>query len=124
MHPVGNDAVSLHYVWDSAIQRSQNMADVEKTATHLRSVHPPGLFEEMHNRPYRGPDSFARWILEESHPLAIGAAYRDGRLAGAPDKKKATRLAEDYIANARTIAARRMAMSGYRLAEILRAIFP
>jgi hypothetical protein len=40
-------------------------------------------------------------------------------LSGAAVRKNAQRLDEDYVTNARAIAARRMALSGHRLAEVL-----
>lgn len=123
LQPHGGDAVSLHYFWDSAIQRSQNMLEVEKTASQLGAAHQAEALDEMRSRPYTGPDSFERWTREESHRLAISDAYREGRVRGAADKKGAPRLTEDYAHNARTLAARRMALSGHRLAEVLRAIF-
>lgn len=122
--PNGGETVSLHYFWDSVIQRSQNAAEIEKNAGALRSANPPAALEEMRRLPYRGAESFARWIYDESHALAISAAYRSGGLAGGADKKSPMRLSEEYAAGARAIAARRMALSGYRLAEVLRALFP
>lgn len=124
MPPPGNDTVSLHYFWDSAVQRSQNATLVERTATHLRSTHPPESLDDMRDRPYRGPASFGRWIREESHALAISEAYRAGSLARGTANSGATRLSDEYVANARAIAARRMAMAAYRLAEVLRFLFP
>jgi hypothetical protein len=121
--PGGNETVSLHYFWDSLIQRSQNTSEVLRTASHLLNTYAPAMLEEMRERPYRGPDMFDRWAREESYRLAIRESYRDGRLAGAADKKAAPRLPEDYAANAHALAARRMALSGYRLAEVLRALF-
>jgi hypothetical protein len=122
--PAGDEAVSLHYYWDSAIQRSQNTLDVERTAAHLSAGHPRGALEELRERPYRGANAFERWTREESHRLAVSAGYRDGRLAGAADKQAALRLNDDYAVATRAIAARRMALAGYRLADVLRAIFP
>jgi hypothetical protein len=122
--PAGDEVVSLHYFWDSAVQRSQNMLEVIRTAGQLPGNHPRASLEELRERPYRGIDSFERWAREESHPLAITTAYRDGRLAGATDKVKAPRLSESYAADARALAARRMALAGYRLADVLRALFP
>ena len=122
LQPHGGEAVSLHYFWDSAVQRSQSMPEVTKTATELRLAHPHGSLDEMRIRPYRGADSYGQWTLEESHRLAISAVYREGRLSGATTKKNARRLDEDYVASARALAARRMALSGHRLAEALRHI--
>ena len=122
--PNGDETLSLHYFWDSAVQRSQNMADVERTAARIANGHPRGVLEEMRESPYQGPATFESWTIGESHRLAITDGYRAGRLAGAADKRDALRLDEDYAANARAIAARRMTLAGYRLAEVLRAIFP
>ena len=122
--PAGDEIFSLHYFWDSAVQRSQNTLEVTRTAGQLPGTHPRASLEELRERPYRGADSFERWAREESHPLAITTAYRDGRLAGAADKAKAPRLSENYVADARVLAARRMALAGYRLADILRALLP
>jgi hypothetical protein len=120
--PHGGEAISLHYVWDSAVQRSQNMAEVEKTALRLGIAHPPESLEEMRARPFRGVESFERWLREESHRLAITESYRHGMLAGAGGKPDAPQLAESYMLNARAVSARRMVLSAYRLAEILSAL--
>lgn len=122
--PTGNDPVSLHYFWDSAIQRSQNMTDVTHTAAQLLGNHHRDQLEELKTLPYRDAASFARWAREESHALAISAGYRQGSLPGAVQRQEAPHLDSEYIANARSIAARRMALSGYRLADVLRALFP
>ncbi len=122
--PSGNDAVSLHYFWDSIVHRSQKMPDVERTATQLLNAYAPAALDEMRERPYRGADSFERWAREESHRLAISEGYRNGQLAGAAERRNAPHLVEEYVANARALATRRMALAGYRLAEVLRAIFP
>ena len=122
--PHGDDAVSLHYFWDSAIQRSQQMTEVLRTATQLQSLYPRETLDELLQRPYLDTGSPRRWILEESHRLAISSAYRDGQLAGSADRRSAVRLSEAYAAAAQGIAARRMALSAIRLAEVLRAIFP
>lgn len=120
----GADPVSLHYFWDSAIQRSQNLLEVQRSATQLLATHPSGSVAELRERPYAGNASFERWAREESHVLAVTQGYRDGGLAGAADRKAAPHLNEEYVTNARAIAARRMALAGYRLAELLRALFP
>jgi hypothetical protein len=120
--PHGGEAISLHYFWDSTVQRSQNMAEVEKTALSLTSAHPPANLEEMRERPFRGAGSFERWLREESHQLAISESYRDGTLAGANAKPDAPRLTESYVLKARAVSARRMALSAYRLAEVLAAL--
>jgi hypothetical protein len=119
LQPHGGEAISLHYFWDSAVQRSQSMPEVIKTANQLRETYPHGSLDEMRARPYRGAVSYELWTLEESHRLAISAVYREGRLSGAAVRKNAQRLDEDYVTNARAIAARRMALSGHRLAEVL-----
>jgi hypothetical protein len=99
------------------------MLEVTRTAGFLLDTQPRAGLIELRERPYNGSDSFERWARDESHPLAIAAAYRDGRLAGAADKANAPRLSESYTIEARALAARRMALAGYRLADILRAIF-
>ena len=122
--PHGDEAVSLHYFWDSIVQRSQNMSEVLRTATQLQVLHPRNSLDEMQLRPYHDTSSARRWIMEESHLLAISDAYRNGQIAGSADRRSASRLGEAYVAGAQGIATRRMALSAERLAEILRALFP
>jgi hypothetical protein len=122
--PHGDDPVSLHYYWDSIIQRSQQMPEVLRTAAQLQSLYPREALDELRQRPYRDAGSARRWILEESHRLAVSDAYRDGQLAGGADRRSAVRLNEAYATGAQGLAARRMALSAQRLAELLRAIFP
>jgi hypothetical protein len=122
--PHGDEAVSLHYFWDSIVQRSQNMSEVLRTAMQLQVLHPRNSLDEMQLRPYHDTSSARRWIMEESHLLAISDAYRNGQIAGSTDRRSASRLGEAYVAGAQGIATRRMALSAERLAEILRALFP
>ncbi len=122
--PAGDETVSLHYFWDSAVQRTQNMSEVMRAAGHLLESRPRTALVELRERPYAGEFSFERWARDESHPLAITAAYQNGTLPGAAEKALAPRLSEAYAADAHALAARRMALAAYRLADVLRAVFP
>jgi len=122
--PHGGVAMSLHFLWDSAVQRSQKMADVEDTVLRLTDAHPRETIAELRARPFRGPDTFDLWTREESHLLAISAAYLEGQFTGAMDRNEAPRITQDYARNVHSIATRRMALAGYRLTEVLLAIFP
>ena len=46
-------------------------------------------------------------------------AYRGGALAGGPTKGTAVVLPEDYASSVGTIAEKRAALAGYRLADLL-----
>ena len=120
--PAGDEAVSLHYFWDSSVIRSQKMADVLPAATHLAQTHPRTTLAEIDLRPFAGSASFKRWIDEESHPLAIAAAYREGRLAGAAERRAAPPLPADYAAGVHALGTRRTALAAYRLADLLQAV--
>ena len=68
------------------------------------------------------PD-FETWTRNESFKLAVSDVYRKGRLKGGADKDHGIPLPRDYPAKAKRVAERRLALSGYRLADLLRATF-
>lgn len=120
----GDDAASLHYFWDSSVIRSQKMPDVLQAAGLLALAHPRSALAELTQRPFAGAATLDRWIEEESRPLGIAVAYRDGGLAGAAERRGAPALPPDYVATAQALGARRTALAAYRLADLLQAILP
>jgi hypothetical protein len=111
---------SLHAFWDGVVLRSVATSNVRSTASALMGGFPQSMLHELPARPYAGPEDFDRWAREESYPLAVEHAY--GRLPAAESASAVTVLDEGYVAAARQLAARRMALSGYRLAAVLRVV--
>lgn len=64
---------------------------------------------------------FQKWVDDEGFPLAVKAGYLDGKLEGGTKKDNALELPEGYLKDGRAVAERRMAVAGYRLAEVLKA---
>jgi hypothetical protein len=65
------------------------------------------------------PGAFAHWAFDESYPLAKALAWRADAVTGT-SKETAASLPATYVADVRAATARRMALAGYRLADVLR----
>ena len=118
MPPEGG-TLSLHQLWDGMIIGSERFQAVRNTAT------------ELANRPEYARAKFTtdlaetsaeKWARNESFPLAIKYAYRNGDLGGGGSKSNGIPLPADYLAQAKPVAERQMVLAGYRLAESLRTL--
>ena len=112
-------ASTLHSFWDDVvIGADQNSAavvagEVDQVAARLAHEHPRNSFPQLQaNRTLKA------WIERETFPLAVHQAYRDGQLP-LPVTGFPTRLTDDYVRDARTIAESQMALAGYRMADFL-----
>ncbi|MCX7167257.1 MAG: S1/P1 nuclease [Rhodocyclales bacterium] len=118
------DPITLHRFWDGIVLRSDQASDVARLATRLMQEHPVASYPQLTRRPFLKPDAFEAWLVEESHVLAISGVYLQGRLEGSPVADQAPVLTSRYVLNAERVGARQLALSGYRLAEILRLVVP
>jgi hypothetical protein len=122
----GGPAVNLHFYWDGLLFAPEaSYKDIEAKAEQLRRA--PEL--QRQRLPELRAKGFKAWA-DESFDLARKVAYRDGRLPGRrakgkadPRNVKAPLLPEDYGPAAERVAARRMVLAGYRIADQLGVVF-
>jgi hypothetical protein len=120
--PVTAEPISLHWFWDDSVSRTDD-PDAALTRAGELEAQLPRVSLAL-GAPTEGwPAAFRSWGSDESYPLARSLAYRPG-LATGTDAASAVALPADYVREARKVAERRVAMAGYRLADILRTIFP
>ena len=114
--PETGEPISLHWMWDDSVNRSGQVADVDARASEIMGRYPRVSLKEA-----AGPAAdFAGWAAE-SYALATSAAYTGAIPTGA---RAATAVAvpEAAYRDVRSVAARRVALAGYRLADLLIAI--
>ena len=117
--------MNLHRFWDGVITSSQNLTRLRNEATVLRN--PQGFQRSQLTE--LASTGFEPWA-KESYEIATKIAYLNGRLVGAPrDGNKdcqtvatAPVLPAGYVANARRIADRRLILTAYRLADLLKRV--
>ncbi len=126
----GARVVNLHFYWDAALFRDEpGFAAVDGVVARLLSD--PQLARDR--LPELKSTDFADWA-EESLQLAKSVVYRhEGKfiaLTAAPPGKKSDlngagvpSLPDGYEETTQRIAARRMVLAGYRLADRLRTVF-
>jgi hypothetical protein len=108
----GTEPYTLHALWDLMPHRSDKVRDVTAKANQLRARYPRRSLHELKQVQFR------KWA-DESHQLARKVAYRNGKLKGSRDERNGVPLPADYRAKAEPVAQRRMALAGYRLADLL-----
>lgn len=112
--PLGPDAIVLHWLWDDSINRSGVAADVDKRAREIEAAHPRASLAAY--KP--GTVDFAAWAKEESYPLAVSFALG----ANPPWSAKpetAPAVPESYWRGVRQHAELRVALAGYRIADVV-----
>ena len=114
-HPKKN----LHSFWDAA-GGFFNFQDVRRPLTRAgRQTLSDFADKATEEYPSSSPEwkdlSVKQWVAE-SHDLAVSAAYKGIRQGAKPSRA--------YQERAQGVAGRRLAMAGYRLAELLNEIYP
>ena len=115
--------LSLHRLWDGLITSSNNTRTLRNIATQLQSRFTRSGLSELS---VTAPEAWAK----ESFEIATKIGYQNGALRGTPKRQRrdcrevtdATVMPGGYAAMARKIADRRMALSGYRLANFLQRL--
>lgn len=114
------EPLNLHMLWDGSVTSSDDTRALAGIAAELRKKFPEVQTAEI----ARGePRAWA----EESFELAKKSAYLDGQLRGTPKAQRrdcgevddAKVLPAGYLAKAKEIAERRIALAGYRMARLL-----
>ncbi|HET6246962.1 MAG TPA: S1/P1 nuclease [Tepidisphaeraceae bacterium] len=129
--PYADSVKNLHFVWDSM---PGEFKSVEYDAIFARGLRSDPKFSREKLKDALAVKDFAAWA-NESHALAIQYAYLNGKLAGGTKPSRdgpATRPAKeaaapglppDYIRNGEAVAAERVVLGGYRLADLLNSIY-
>lgn len=117
----GATPVYLHMYWDDRLgSDADDDPVVAATAKQVEAAFPRTALSELD--PSRtDEDAFRAWAAE-SYALAVKEVYREGDFAGSPDPAAAPVVPADYDVRTRTVAERRVALGGYRIADTLRAI--
>lgn len=114
----GAPAMHLHLFWDRAAAlpepEVQGAADL---AARLERAYPA----DPRRLAAASPRAAFRAWAAESRGVAREVAYGDGDFPAATTAERAPVLSRAYIVRARGVAERRVALGGYRLAELLRA---
>jgi hypothetical protein len=114
----------LHGYWDDLLGTGNTYVAIDQTAVTITSssVHDPEKMAE-----FKKHTTLASWVAE-SHDYAVALAYLNGSLKFANwrafenheiQKDDIPELPPGYEANARDLACRRVALAGYRLADLL-----
>ncbi len=108
--------IALHWLWDDSISRSGVAADADARARQIEAAHPRAGLDEL-KTPAVPPD-FHAWAHDESHALAESFAL-PARGATSPTPAGATPVPEAYWTRVQAIAERRVAIAGYRMADVI-----
>ena len=129
----------LHILWDSNTMRSTKLEDVDGYAREIMEQYPLSSLPEL--TAFEGPDDFEKWA-RESHQVAIDWAYDiealpDPNLDADPDRvignmvkyilegispvEEAPAVSDEYWNKVQEVVPRRLALAGYRIADIILA---
>jgi len=112
--PLGGEPIALHWLWDDSVSRSGVAADADRRAREIVARHPRASLPELK----AGAVDFATWAKGESYPLAVSFAYGAEPPTSA-DPASAPAVPEAYWRELRGHAERRVALAGYRMAEVV-----
>src|SRR5262249_49684132 len=87
------------------------------TALRLQPDHARAQLAEL------AETQFEAWAKQESFTLAKDHVYRYGQLRGSTDQHNGEVLPADYIPTVKPLAAQRIVLAGYRLADVLQQQF-
>ena len=115
---VGGNDINLHAFWDRLPGQFFSPPFAADAAGKLEAQFPRASLAELAK-----PSDPTAWSLE-SRELAIDKAYLRGKLIGSPDSKvQPPPLPPDYLKESKEVADRRVALAGYRLADLLKQVF-
>lgn len=114
--PLGGQVVSLHWLWDDAVNRSGRVEDVDRRAAELEARLPraeaPELSPGFDLR--AGPPAVWRETHARAEAFAAGLA-----IPMTPSKSEAPALSPEAWARLHAEAERRVTLAGYRIADAL-----
>lgn len=139
MDPVSESPITLHILWDSNVLRVPTLEAVDRHAAEFMKKYPRSAFPELKAHPMTEPGFFRVWA-QESHQVAVDWAA-DLAMAVDPDKDQTSEelvkkmvnfilngvspiddapdLPAGYWDNLQMTAERRIALAGYRMADVL-----
>jgi hypothetical protein len=109
---------SLHWFWDDRVEKSADVHAIQSTAADIEKRYGRDTLNELTAAP---PADFKRWAFDESHVIAAEHAYPEN-LRTSNSNTAAPALPPGYSDAVGDIASKRIALAGYRLADLLRAI--
>ena len=137
--PLRDSAMPLHILWDSNAMRSTELETVDAYAREIMEKYPRSALPEL--TPYEGPGDFRKWAWE-SHQLALDWVYDiearpDPNLEADSDRvvanmvnyilygispvEEAPAVPDEYWEKVQQQASRRVALAGYRIADVILA---
>lgn len=135
--PLADSAIQLHLLWDSNTRRSNKLEDVDGYAREIMKKFPRSALPEL--KPFEGPEDFEKWA-RESHQIAIDWAFdiemkpdpeRDAEkvvkkmilyiIEGVSPVEGAPEVPAEYWEKLQETVPRRLALAGYRLADLILA---
>lgn len=115
-------ATTFHRFWDERVLAADaDLEAVEAKSRALAHDYPRRGLPEL-RRAYPAAARLQSWALKESFPLARRLAYDGGKVRVGSTPEAATVPAPAYQAASLAAAERRLALSGYRLADTLEAV--
>jgi hypothetical protein len=125
---IQHDQENLHSFWDGLFDSRRRESEWSGLAGEIMNEHPRTTLQGELGEPFRA----GNW-LDESHKLAVGHVYNftnalGNKIALTPgvkdDPSRPPRpLPNGYEQNAVTVGRKRVALAGYRLADMLRELF-
>jgi len=117
--PVSGQPETLHWFWDDSVHRAGDVASVVARAAEIERRLPRSGFASLS---YQATAvDYLAWA-DESRAIASTLAYRSGPVGGM-SADQARPLDPTYVAEVAMTAEGRVAMAGYRLADLLRQAF-
>lgn len=114
--------MGLHGYWDGLVINSEQFTTVRNRAVLLRQK--PEYARLQLPELNRAATDFEGIAKTESFTIAVQSAYRNGALQGSKKKNKnAPVLPADYEDTVKPIAERRAVLAGYRLCDVLKALY-
>lgn len=114
--------VKLHWYWDDAVNQLAEPDAAFARADQLMSRFPRTAFHTELERDVGRPPDVGAWS-QESFEVARTLGFRsDGPRALSPET--AVRPSPSYAAATKAAAEQRLTLAGYRLADVIRTLFP
>ena len=118
--PRTSELMTLHGYWDGIVRGNGDSPEAIEQGRGLAARLPRSQFKQLKNAP--SVADFPAWA-NESYEIAQKVAYRSDLVTGdtLPEGKM---LTEAYVLESTATGERQMVLAGYRLADVLRSLFP
>jgi S1/P1 Nuclease len=114
-----SDTINLHFFWDGLVIGTDRFQATRSSALGLigRPELARSTFSQLSNT------TIDSWI-DESFQLAKSDVYKNGEIRGSGNRENGAVLPADYPVNSKRVAERQVVLSGYRMADLLKALAP